>query len=181
MIEVDVERVKPVVSKTVTDTAEKMESIHSSFWDTRIDVCKALLTITSAVLVGTISFSGSLIGPGKEEMVCYQALIASWGFFVLSIIAAVLSLWCSYHLNSYKVLFFNSKGIIGERLRAIGPQENKKKLTGALDEAVLDLTSQTIISLKNYDKWSHYSTATQLLMFVLGVVSFLVFGVVQVA
>ncbi|EOE4685840.1 hypothetical protein ACKB4K_000931 [Vibrio vulnificus] len=66
MIEVDVERVKPVVSKTVTDTAEKMESIHSSFWDTRIDVCKALLTITSAVLVGTISFSGSLIGPGKE-------------------------------------------------------------------------------------------------------------------
>ena len=181
MIEIDVESVKPVVSKTVTDTAEKMESIHSSFWSTRIDVCKALLTITCAVLVGTISFSGSLIGPGKQEIVCSPILITSWCFFVFSIISAVLSLWCSYHLNSYKVLFFNSKGVIGERLRAIGPQENKKKLTGALDGAVLDLTSLTIDSLKNYDIWSHYSTGAQLVMFILGVVSFLIFGVVQVS
>ncbi|HHI4990392.1 hypothetical protein CGG83_13515 [Vibrio parahaemolyticus] len=181
MIEVDIEKVEPVVSKTITDTAEKMATVHGSFWSSRADICKALLTITCAVLVGTISFSGSLIGPGKQEMACSTALIISWLFFVLSIISAVMSLWCSYQLSSYKVQFFNSNGAVGDRLRAIGAQEDKKKLKGALDEAVLDLTSQTINLLSNYDKRSHYAVAGQLALFVLGIISFLVFGVAQVA
>ncbi|WP_341852279.1 hypothetical protein [Vibrio vulnificus] len=181
MVELDIEKVQPVVSKTITETADKMATVHNAFWESRTDICKALLTITSAVLVGTISFSGSLLGPGKQEMVCSSALITAWVLFVLSIISAVASLWFSYQLSSYKVQFFNSKGAIGDRLRAIGGQQDAKKLRGALDEAVLDLTSQTIKSLSSYDKWSHYAVGSQLSLFVLGIISFLVFGVAQVA
>ncbi|EHN70765.1 hypothetical protein [Aliivibrio fischeri] len=181
MVELDIEKVQPVVSKTITDTAEKMATVHGTFWENRADVCKALLTITSAVLVGTISFSGSLLGPGKQEVVYSTALITAWVLFVLSIISAVISLWFSYQLSSYKVQFFNSKGVIAERLRTVGGQQNAKKLKGALDEAVLDLTSQTISSLSSYDKWSHYAVASQLSLFILGIISFLVFGIAQVA
>lgn len=105
MAELDIEKVQPVVSKTITETAEKMATVHNTFWESRTNICKVLLTIPSAVLVGTISFSGSLLGPRKQVMTCSSVLITAWVLFVLSIISAVVNFWLSYQLSSYKVQF----------------------------------------------------------------------------
>lgn len=90
--------------KTLELTAEKMFSVHEIFWKSRIEICKTIVSLTAAVLIGTISFSNSLFSGD-----CPVFLLGAWCFFTLSIVSSTVALWYSYKLSSYKVLFFNQK------------------------------------------------------------------------
>ena len=180
MIEVDTKTVIPAVKAAGDQTAERMRQVHGHYWNSRLDVCKTVLTITSAVLVGTISFSSSLLGPGKEALTCPIFLYISWFFFVISICSSLYALWHLYQLNTFHASFNNKSSELEESLKAIGPRETEQELVAEIDKIVGNITNQSAKPLQKADIHSHNGLKAQLITFGLGILAFTIFGVIQI-
>ncbi|WP_273203490.1 hypothetical protein [Marinobacter subterrani] len=180
MKELDIESVMPALAKAVDATAAQMHAVHGRYWESRLDVCKTVLTITAAVLVGTVSFSSSLIGPGKEGLVFPSVLFISWALFVLSGMASLYAMWHLYKLNSNYVLLTNNQPAIQSELDRVGPKESEAELKAELNRIVVELTNRTLSPLKVSDQHSHYSLSVQLMTFGAALVCFFGFGVAQI-
>ncbi len=180
MIEVDTKTVVPAVRAAGDQTAERMRQVHGPYWSSRLDVCKSVLTITSAVLVGTISFSSSLLGPGKQTLSWPCFLYSTWLLFVISICAGIYALWNLYQLNTFHATFNNKSPELEAALNAIGPRVTPEELTAEIDKVVGKITNESAKPLHAADKSSHNGLKTQLITFGIGICLFFIFGVLQV-
>ncbi|WP_274025987.1 hypothetical protein [Vibrio parahaemolyticus] len=176
MSEITEKEARAAAKRTLELTADKMFSVHDIFWQSRIDVCKAIVTLTSAVLVGTISFSSALFTGS-----CTVFLLLAWGFFTLSIVSSTVALWFSYKLSSYKVLFFNKNNDFQQKLVAALSHERNEDRNTAIEGLVKELTEQVIDTLGSYDRVSHWAVLIQFVLFVAGILNFALFGLVKVA
>lgn len=180
MKELDIEAVMPALGEAIDATATQMHAVHGRYWESRLDVCKTVLTITAAVLVGTISFSSSLIGPEKEGLVFPSVLFISWALFVLSGMASLYAMWHLYKINSNYVLLTNNQSAIQSELDNIGPKASEVELKAEFDRIVVELTNRTLSPLKVSDRHSHYSLSVQLITFGAALTCFFGFGVAQI-
>ena len=180
MKEFDIEVISSALEGTIDDTVAKMTRVHGPYWNSRIDVSKTVLTITAAVLVGTISFSSSLLGPGKSVLQFQGALFVSWVLFMLSGFAALYAFWHIYKLNSRHVLLSNTKPNIEKKLNEVGSKQTEGELKLELDKILIKMVNESLSPLAESDQHSHYALACQLVTFALGLLAFLVFGVAQV-
>ena len=180
MIEVDTKSVVPAVRAAGDQTAERMRQVHGHYWNSCLDVCKTVLTITSAILVGTISFSSSLLGPGKQALSWPCLLYSSWLFFVVSICAGIYALWNLYQINTFHATFNNKAPELEAALDAIGPRETPEELTAEIDLIVRRITNESASPLQTADISSHNGLKSQLFSFAMGIISFFIFGVLQI-
>lgn len=160
-------------------TADKIRQVHGRYWDSRLDLCKVVLTISTAVLAGTVSFSSSLIGPGKAGLVCPLLIISSWFLLVISICAALVALWYIYQLNTFSVVFFNKTPEIEEAVDSIGKQESPQEFVSEVGKVIVNVTNSVANPMHNYDKYSHCAVATQFISFWFAILVFVIFGVLQ--
>ena len=180
MKEIETEKVLPAIQKAGDATAERMRYVHGPYWSSRLDVCKVVLTITTAVLAGTISFSGSLLGPGKEALDYPLFLFAAWLMFIGSLNASLYALWHLYQLNRFHVVFNNKSPELEEAIKRIGPRETVDELVQGLNNIVVQITNSSAELLSTADKHSHNALMVQLITFGLGIIFFSIFGVMQV-
>lgn len=181
MKELNVNEIMPALDKAMDETVQKMTGVHGPYWNSRLDVSKVVLTITAAVIVGTISFSGNLVGPEKESLTWPFVLFVSWSFFVISGISSLYAMWNLYKLNSHHVLLINRQPMIQQRLSEVGRKESPEELKNELDQAILSITTETLTPLKACDQHSHYALAVQLVSFASALLLFMIFGVLQIA
>jgi hypothetical protein len=180
MKELNLKEIMPRLDKAMDETAQKMAEVHGPYWNSRLDVSKVVLTITAAVLIGTISFSSSLIGPSKVGLVYPCVLFASWGLFVISGISSLYAMWNLYKLNAHHILLINRQPMIEQELNNIGLKDSPEELKKELDQTILSITTKTLTPLKSCDQNSHYALAVQLLSFAVSLLMFMIFGVLQI-
>ena len=124
-------------------------AVHGRYWEIRLDVCKTVLTITAAVLVGTVSFFKLSDWAGKRRtgISIRFVFFISWALFVLSGMASLYAMWHLYKLNSNYVLLTNyrpnSKASLTEFLKT-GPKKSSSRLQAELNRIVVELTNKNI-------------------------------------
>lgn len=167
------------IRKSGDELIERIQLVHGPYWDSRLDLVKTVLGITSAILVGTIAFSGSLIGPGKTGLSCAWTLYLSWVLFFVSIISASFSLWHLYKIKSIHVTFFNKSDEITNKLENVGARDDELELEKEIMNIVGSAVKESVVTARPSDEASHNTLFIQLLTFVAGLLMFLIFGVLQ--
>ncbi|MCG9723186.1 hypothetical protein [Shewanella sp. Isolate7] len=179
MKEVIAENVMKQIRQSGDELVERIRAVHSRYWACRTDLVKTILGLTSAILVGTISFSGSLSGAGKESLECTWILYLSWLVFFCSICSGTVSLWHLYKLESLHAVFFNKTDEIEEKVKAIGVRKAEKELESEILKIVGEAVKESVSPATPSDKISHYSLFIQIGSFLIGLFVFMTFGVVQ--
>lgn len=164
-----------LVEKAINYTIERVNRTYGLSWESRQNLCKTVLTLTVAILVGTISFSGSLAGPGKAELNHVWILMVTWITLALSIIAALYSLWNVYRLNDLPIILGGKKEKMENAIRDVVGAD-------ALVDSLADLliSDNTGKEIQQFHGRSHSALETQLILFGFGIVIFLIFGILQV-
>lgn len=83
--------------------ANETNDLFKSEWEARKDIAKTLISLSSATLVFTITFSQSVIKPDTPHGWRY-IILACWLSCVLSLACALASLWFSMGLSSLPLL-----------------------------------------------------------------------------
>ena len=101
--------------ENVRKAPEEIESVHGPYWNARYELAKNIVSLSSASLVLTVTFSKSVVGTNNVGAWKYL-LIGSWLAFLLSLIAAVSCLWISIELKSFGARLFNVRAKIREAI-----------------------------------------------------------------
>lgn len=88
-----------VLSENADKIGDRIERGHGRIWSARLDVAKTILSLASAALVLTLTFSDSLLPEGATALM--SSLIASaWLMLLLCCASALLALWMGVKLRA---------------------------------------------------------------------------------
>lgn len=148
---------------------EEIELIHGSIWTARNDLLKTLISLSSASLILTVTFSGKYI-ENTNNIVCPWVLFLSWVLFSSSILFAVFGLWKSIMLKSLpaSILHAYSKN-------ESSSLENIEDVTG-LEKKIKLLIEKATNKIKSAEDWSRFFLGISLICFVLGIICLAAFG-----
>lgn len=179
MKEIDTENVMKAIRSTGDQLIERIELVHGPYWNSRLDIVKTVLGLTSAILVGTIAFSSSLAGPNQETINIPCLLFTSWFLLFSSLCAATFNLWHMYKLRAVHPNFFNKSNEITDQLNKVSPKENGEDLLPDIMNIMATAVRDSVSPSTPSDRFSHYGLAVQLISFTLGLFMFLFFGMAQ--
>jgi len=172
------------VSKTARAAAEEvsaeMQEVHGPLWEARENLAKLAVSLSSAILVGTITFSGGLVGSAAPSATCPILVIVSWSLLFVSLVAGVVSLWFSTTFKSFRVRLTNAEPELvasAEKLDSTLPPE---ELQQELIKLVVKYANAGSKPVGRADTGARVTLIASLLSFGLGVGVFLWFGALQV-
>jgi hypothetical protein len=102
------------LEEAVQKYLEQIDKFYTPYWNARTELAKSMISLSSASIVLTVTFSGSLVNIGKRDMMNYL-LFSSWLLFLLSIISGVLCLWFSTRLKASPIHFI----LFADKLRSV--------------------------------------------------------------
>lgn len=162
------------------EAGAKMAEVHGRLWEGRENLAKLIVSLSSAMLVGTITFSSSLITSNSPTPSSSGLIVLSWVLLFLSMCLGILSLWHSNTLKSFRARFFNSEPAIEQEASQLNPEASQEELTQGILAIVKKYSDSSLEPLGSADRNAHYSLNAALVLFGLGVGAFLVFGAIQV-
>ena len=177
---IDTDYIVQLASAAAKEVNEEMSEIHGRVWDGREDLAKLLISLSSAILVGTVTFSGSLLKVGSDQASCPSLIILSWFLLFLSLSAGLFSLWHSNTLKSFRARFTNSEPDIAREAEQLDPLKAPEDLMPEIMVIIRKYSDLSVQPLGNADKNSSYSLMAALITFGLGVGTFLIFGALQI-
>jgi len=154
--------------------------VHGRLWEGRENLAKLIISLSSAMLVGTVTFSSTLLGSTSSATSCPNLLIISWSLLFLSMCLGILSLWHSNTLKSFRARFFNSEPKIEQEASKLDPEVSQEDSIKQILSIVKKYSDASLKPLGNADRNAHYSLNAALIIFSLGVGAFLFFGALQV-
>lgn len=160
------------------EAGAKMVEVHGRFWEGRENLAKLIVSLSSAMLVGTITFSGSLLGSNSAATTCPSLLVASWVLLFLSMCLGILSLWHSNTLKSFRARFFNAEPEIEQEASQLNPEASQEELTQEILSIIKKYSDASLEPLGSADRNASYSLNIALVLFGLGVGAFLSFGAI---
>ena len=120
------------IVRFASDTVEP----YKPLWAERREIAKTLISLTSAALIFTITFSSSFISPSTSRF-WRGCILACWIAFVFSLASALGSLWFSSELSALPILIDEKASKIKEAAKA-GFQTRDPYPIGALFAEGLD-------------------------------------------
>ena len=90
---------------------------YKAEWAERRDTAKTLISLSSAALIFTITFAGSIITPSTARFWRYIVLLC-WLAFIGSLVCSLASLWFSIGLSSLPVMIAEKANQIEEAIKA---------------------------------------------------------------
>jgi hypothetical protein len=160
--------------------AAKMLEVHGRLWEGRENLAKLIISLSSAILTGTITFSSTILDITKSSATCTKLIIVSWVFLFFSICFGILSLWHSNTLKSFRARFFNSEPEIKEDAAKLNPETNREELVNQVLIIVKKYSDAALAPLGSADKCANNFLNAALILFSLGLGAFLIFGALQV-
>lgn len=156
------------------EISEEIASVHGRYWEARDALIKLVLSLSAAILAGTISFSENILGVSACPL-AGSLLIASWFLFLVSICAGIASLWNGTTLHSFRVRFTNAEPAITAEAAAVKSNDPSDLLDKVLDilRKYSDLALQP---LGKADLWAKRYAKTCLIAFALALGLFLLVG-----
>lgn len=158
--------------------SEEITDVHGRYWEARDNLVKLVLSLSAAILAGTISFSQSILGVASCPLAGWL-LIASWLFFLISISAGIASLWNGTTLHSFRIRFNNAEPAIKAEAAALKNGSPSEVMDNVL-EILSKYTDQALQPLGSADLWAKRLAFGCLLSFALGLAIFLAVGGVVV-
>ncbi len=144
-------------SKLLTDNAiaagdsiaREIFEVHGSLWKSREELSKLVISLSSAFLVGTISFSSSIVGQGTNLASCTEVLVYSWVALFITICAGIFSLWHSNTLHSFHARFTNSQPNIEQEISELNAEEPVEEI---MKKAMIIVKKYSDVSLEPLGK-----------------------------
>jgi hypothetical protein len=158
------------------DIANQINSVYGPLWRHRLDLAKLIVSLNSIIIVGTVTFSGSIIQASGVRGTGYL-LELSWVFFFLSLVAALGSLWTHAELLSFQARWVNTMPKLRERFDALDSQS--PRLVDEILGIVGEESNKALQPSGTADIWSKRLLNSSILFFVFGLFSFLLFGADQ--
>ncbi|MDH5784132.1 MAG: hypothetical protein OEZ16_00820 [Chromatiales bacterium] len=162
------------------EAGAKMAEVHGRLWEGRENLAKLIVSLSSTMLVGTITFSSSFLGSNAANTSYPNLLIISWVVLFLSMCLGIVSLWHSNTLKSFRARFFNSEPAMKQEAEQLNPEASQEELIQGVLSIVKKYSDSALEPLASADRIAHYSLGGALVLFGLGVGSFLFFGALQV-
>jgi hypothetical protein len=162
------------------EAGAKMAEVHGRLWEGRENLAKLIVSLSSTMLVGTITFSNSFLGSNATNTSCPNFLISSWVVLFLSMCFGILSLWHSNTLKSFRARMFNSEAAMKQEVVQLNSESSQEELMQGVLSIVKKYSDAGLEPLGSADRNAHYSLSGALVLFGLGVGAFLFFGAMQV-
>jgi ABC-type siderophore export system fused ATPase/permease subunit len=107
-LQVNSDYVAKQASAAASEIVAEIEKVHGPIWASRQELCKLIITLASAVLVGTITFAEKIIGSHNTSYYAGLVLLVSWSLFFVSICSALLTIWYAGVLQTLRARFANA-------------------------------------------------------------------------
>lgn len=162
---------------TVDQVTEKIDRVHGPYWKARNDFLKLLITINTAVIAGTVTFSSSFIDSSNTTQ-CLNLLYVAWSLLFVSLISSVIAIWLSSQLYLFYPRYFNTKDKLEEKIKELDSK------SGDYQRNIVTLFQQTINEaiqpVGKADSRTDIASKISLATLVAGLGAFLLFGGIQI-
>jgi hypothetical protein len=91
------EEVAQTIINNLQTAAAQLHKIYEPQWDARADVLKTIVSLSSASIVLSVTFSSSL-DTVKLDPAWRYLIVASFALFVISLVVALVALWVGTHV-----------------------------------------------------------------------------------
>ena len=162
---------------SVEEVVDRIDRIHGPYWKVRSEFVKLLITINTALLAGTVTFSSSLIGDSCAVKFL-GLLYLSWGLLFLSLVSSVVAIWLSSQLYTFYPRYFNQTDKLEGEIKALNKNDTEymDKIFALFKESIDD----SVGPLGPADSRTEAATKWSLCAFVVGLGFFLLFGMFQI-
>jgi hypothetical protein len=178
--QIDTEYVSATAKAAAEKVSAEIQEIYGPLWEAREDLAKLVVSLSSAILVGTITFSGGLIGVDAPTATCPFLVIYSWCLLFLALSAGVVSLWFSANLKSFRLRLTNAEPQLIESAGKLDPSLPLDELQKELIKLVVKYANSGSKPIGRSDSGSGTFLKISLVSFGLGLGVFLWFGALQV-
>ncbi len=176
---IDKQYIKEIIEDTVNQKNQFMLTVYARMWESRENLAKNLITLTAAIMVGTITFSGNLLTNTSNGLARPGLLIISWSGFLLSILFGIYSMWQSNTLHSFHARFFNSRPEIKKALDELNAEDEPDKIKEYILQIFKQVSLKVTEPVGKADKRAQYAVIGQMLSFSLALTLFVIFGIYQ--
>jgi hypothetical protein len=116
------EEVAQEISDKVLSIAAQLHGIYEPQWNARADVLKTIVSLSSASIVLSVTFSSSLHALKLGSSWRYLIVI-SFALFVTSLIIALIALWTGTRVYELQSNFFEMRRKVGEAFMSAPSQD----------------------------------------------------------
>jgi hypothetical protein len=153
-MKVNADYVAKQAGSAADEIVTEIEKVHGPIWASLKELCKLIISLASAILVGTITFAEKILDAHKASPGAVLALKASWLLFFVSICSSLLTVWYAGMFQTLRARFLNSEPQLKKDASNI--QANSQQ---ELDQKILDLVEQYSNSALNVVKPADERTA----------------------
>lgn len=157
----------------------EIEKVHGPIWAYRQEFCKLIISLASAVLIGTITFAEKIVDAHNASPCAGLILVVSWLFFFISICSALLTVWYACTFQTLRALFVNTEPQLKEEAAKIQASTQEELIQIAMD-IVKKFSDMAFNAMKPADERTALFMRIALVSFCLGLATFIVCGALQV-
>jgi len=179
-VQIDTDYVTETARAAAREVSEEIQEVHGPLWEAREQLAKLVVSLSSAILVGTITFSGDFIGSQEDSAQCPALVVVSWLLLFTSLVAGVVSLWFSTTFKSFRVRLTNAEPALKESAGQLDPLLPPDELQKELVALVASFAKAGSEPVGRADTGARLALVGSLISFALGVGVFLWFGALQV-
>jgi hypothetical protein len=158
-------------------TVDKMNKAHGAHWQSRVDLAKLIISISTAILVATITFSSSLLDEPNASFP--GLLILSWVLFFITLICAVSCIYYSTKLHTSLAIFINSEPDIEREIKELN-NPTSPPLIEDIGAIVEKYSNRAFNPLGTADEKAKKLILYAMNFLLFGLFLFLLFGAIQV-
>lgn len=145
-------------SQQFKTTLDEVNAILAPSWDARDNIARTLISISSAAVVLTLTFSKSITNLLASDF--WESLILSaWILFMLCILTSILTLWTSRNARALAPRFVKQLVKLFADI-AIKPEDSTQNISELADDTI-----KKQLNFFMHDRWSEYFLKAALICF----------------
>ena len=178
-LRVNADSIAKQASSAAGEIVTEIEKVHGPIWASRQELCKLIISLASAILVGTITFAEKIVDTHNASPCAGLVLVASWLFFLISICSSLLTVWYAGIFQTLRARFVNSEPQLKKDASEIKADNQEDLIQKAMD-LVKKYSDSPLNAMKPADERTALFTRVALVSFCLGLAAFIVCGALQV-
>jgi xanthosine utilization system XapX-like protein len=165
------EKVGDAVANDLQGAASQLHKIYEPQWNARADTLKTIVSLSSASIVLSVTFSSSLRALNMGLFWRYL-IVFSFAMFVLSIVIALIGLWVGTQVYQIQSAMFNTRREVKQAFMDANSHEEFVSAFGTIQH-------RSLIPIVRSDKLTTWLFRTSSASFCVAIVSLAVVGARQ--